>query len=192
MSDHRRSAVGVVDIPGLAFATAPASTILAAPALKACEARSRSMPERRFHCPLSATWPDLMARHLDRRDREMMEALVTAGALVARADGSVDGSERDHLLGFIRQRGLLVRIAPGEILDAFDGRLRQLEQSSGPRSAMASLRPLAGWSRAVLVVEAAAFVAAADGEIHPDELRALRHIRAALTARAWPVRRPEA
>jgi tellurite resistance protein len=147
------------------------------------------LPNQTTHRPLSATWPDLMARHLDRRDRDLMEALVTAGALVARADGWVDGSERGHLLGFIRQRGLLVRIAPGEILAAFDGRLHQLEQPSGPKSAMASLRPLAGWSRAALVVDAAAFVAAADGDIHPGERRALRYIRAALTARSWPLRR---
>jgi tellurite resistance protein len=143
------------------------------------------VPTHRPRRPLSATWPDLMAGHLDRRDRETMEALITAGALVACADGWVDGSERGHLLDFIRQQGLLTHIASREILDAFDGRLRQLEQPCGPQAAMARLRPLAGWSRAGLVVDAAAIIAAADGEIHPGELRALRRIRAALTARSW-------
>ena len=136
--------------------------------------------------PLDAAWPELMAGHLDRRDREMMEALVTACALVAHADGWVDGMERDQLLGFIRRRGLLVRIAPHEILDAFDIRVRRLHEPDGPRSAIAALRPLAGWSRAALVVSAAESVAAADGTIHPGELRALRFVRAALTAPSWP------
>jgi tellurite resistance protein len=147
------------------------------------------VPTQDPHRSLAATWPDLMTRHLDRRDRETMEALITAGALVARADGWVDGSERGHLLGFIRQQGLLTHITAREILDAFDGRLRQLEQPRAPQAALASLRPLAGWSRAGLVVDAAGVVAAADGEIHPGELRTLRRIRAALTARSWPLDR---
>src|SRR5262249_58461347 len=110
----------------------------------------------------------------------------------ASADGWVEGMERDQLLGFIRQRGLLVRIAPHEILDAFDGRVRRLHEPDGPRSAIAALRPLAGWSRAALVVGAAESVAAADGTIHPGEPRALRFIPAALPAPSWPkARRPE-
>ena len=42
----------------------------------------------------------------DHRDKEVMHALVTAGALVALADGRVDDAERDELVDFIDVREL--------------------------------------------------------------------------------------
>ena len=48
---------------------------------------------------------ELAADYADYRDKEVMQALVTAGALVALADGHLEDVERDELVGFIPSPG---------------------------------------------------------------------------------------
>jgi tellurite resistance protein len=70
-------------------------------------------------------------RKLDRlnyRDDEMMHALVTAGALVAVADGQVHAVERGELVNFVDRRGFVSTISRHEIAETFDVRVRQLEE----------------------------------------------------------------
>ena len=45
-----------------------------------------------------------IAGDLDHRDEEVMQALVTAGALVALSDGRLEAVERDELVNFITPR----------------------------------------------------------------------------------------
>jgi len=54
----------------------------------------------------SATTAEHMADRLDNRDEDVMQGLVTAGALVALADGRVEEVERDELLNFIDRQQL--------------------------------------------------------------------------------------
>jgi len=113
----------------------------------------------------------------DHRDEEVMQALVTAGALVALSDGRVEAAERDELVNFVDQQGFVPTISRQEIAEAFGSRVRQLEDRRGVSVIVENLRPLAGLSR----------VAAADSKIHPAELQAIQLIR--LVMKTLPARR---
>lgn len=115
--------------------------------------------------------------YLDHRDEEVMQALVTAGALVALADGRSDDVERDELVAFIDQREFVPAFSRSNIAKAFNDRVRQLDDQYSPNLIIEALRPLAGLSLASIVIRTAQRVAAADRKIHPGELRAIKLIR---------------
>jgi tellurite resistance protein len=120
---------------------------------------------------------ELATNHLDHNDDEVLRAFVTAGALVALSDGQIKAVERNELINFIDQQGFVTTISRHEIAEAFDNRVRQLEDRHCASVVVETFRPLAGLSLASVVVRVADRVAAADGKIHPGELRALRLIR---------------
>ncbi len=125
---------------------------------------------------------DLAAVRLRVRDEDIVQALVTAGALVATSDGRVDACERNELVSFIDQQDFAPTIPSREVAKAFDDRVRQLEERTAAGVIVDSFRPLAGQSLASLVVRTAELVAAADRMIHPGELRAIRLIRLIMTS----------
>jgi tellurite resistance protein len=129
----------------------------------------------------TATTTALAVDHPDNRDRQVMQALVTAGALVALSDGQVKAVEREELVNFIDRQGFVPSISRQEIADAFDNRVQQLEGRDSAEVITETLRPLAGLSLASVVIRTATQVAAADRHLHPGEVRALRLIRLALT-----------
>ena len=118
-----------------------------------------------------------IADDLDHRDEQVMQALVTAGALVALSDGRLEAVERDELVNFIDERGFVPTISRREIIEAFDNRVRQLEDRDSANTIVETLGRLAGLSLASIVVRTAERVAAADRKIHPGELRTLKLIR---------------
>ena len=89
----------------------------------------------------------------DRGDEEVMHALVTAGALVALADGRLDDVERDELVGFVDRRGFVPAFSSDRIAKAFDDRVQLLEDRYNPNVIIQTLRPLAGRSLASIVSE---------------------------------------
>ena len=123
------------------------------------------------------TAAELKAEYLDQHEEELMQALVTAGALVALSDGRVDAVERDELLNFIGRQELANSISRHEVAEAFDNCVRQLADRDSADVIMQNLTPLAGLSLASVVVRTAERVAAADRQIHPGELQALELIR---------------
>jgi tellurite resistance protein len=114
---------------------------------------------------------------LDHGDEKVMQALATAGALVARADGRIDAVERDELVNFVDRQRLVPTISAPEIAAAFDSSARQLEARDDACVVAEALGPLAGLSLASIVVRTAERVAAADLQIHSGELEALKLIR---------------
>ena len=114
---------------------------------------------------------------LDHRDEEVMQARVTAGALVALADGELDTAERAELVIFVDRQGFAPAASPDEIAAAFDSRVCELDTPSSINVIVDTLRPLAGRSLASVVMRTAERVAAADRKIHPGELHALKLIR---------------
>jgi tellurite resistance protein len=114
------------------------------------------------------------------RDEDMLQALVTAGALVALADGELAPVERGELLSFINRQGFIPTISQQDAAAAFDNRVRQLEDRYGANVILETLRPLAGLSLASVVVRTAERVAAADRKIHRGEQRALQVLRLVL------------
>jgi tellurite resistance protein len=144
------------------------------------------MPNRYTRNRLGVTEAEIMAAWEDDRDDELREAVVTAAALVARADGWAEPAERIEMVDFLSRDERLATVAPADMLEAFDHRLRHLEERSGAEMAVESLGWLAGRPPARLVMDAAERVAAADGHLHPKELHVLRLIRLALGAPSRP------
>jgi tellurite resistance protein len=120
---------------------------------------------------------ELAADYDDCRDKEVMQALVTAGALVALADGHLEDVERDELVGFIHRQDFAPTISQRGIAKAFDNRVRELQENYNPNVVIEALRPLAGLSLTSVVVRTAERVAAADRKIHPSEEKAMSLIR---------------
>jgi tellurite resistance protein len=118
-----------------------------------------------------------LADCLDHGDKEVMQALAAAGALVARADGRIDAVERDQFVNFVDRQRLAPTISAHAIATAFDSSVRQLEAKDSAQVVAEALRPLAGLSLASIVVRTAERVAAADLQIHSGELEALKLIR---------------
>ena len=125
---------------------------------------------------------DVPADYVDYRDKEVMQALVTVGALVALADGHLENVERDELVNFVHRQDFAPTISKRGITKAFDSRVRQLKENYSPNQIMEALHPLAGLSLASVVVRTAERVAVADRKIHPGELQALKLIRLIMTA----------
>ncbi len=129
----------------------------------------------------STTTAKLTADYLDYRDEEVMQGLVTAGALVALADGELKAVERDELVNFIDRQGFAPTISKADIAETFDSRVRELEGRYCANVIVETFRPLTGQSLASVVVRTAERVAAADRKMHPSELQALNLIRRILT-----------
>ncbi len=115
-----------------------------------------------------------------------MVAAVTAAACVARSDRWVEASERERLVAWLADAGLLGGTCAREAAASFDLRLRQIEGQDGLDEAVATLRRIAGHPKARLVVACAEHVARADGVVRPSEDRILRLIRRTVRpAPAW-------
>jgi tellurite resistance protein len=129
-----------------------------------------------------------MAAYLDDRNAELLDGVATAAALVARADGRVDPVERGVLLDVMDRNGLLAVFTRGEIVEAFEARVRELAALDGDDAAIDALGRFAGRAAARLLLDAGKHVAAADGHLHPGELRTLQLIsRAVHAARPHPL-----
>ena len=110
-------------------------------------------------------------------EEQIMQGLVTAGALVALADGEVKTIERAELVDFIDRQGFVPTISREDIAETFDSRVRGLKGRCYADIIIENLRPLSGQSLASVVVRTAQKVAGADQEINPSELRALKLLR---------------
>ena len=138
------------------------------------------MPRRYIRS--SVTTAEHIGDYLDTRDQDVMQALVTAGAFVALADGRVEKVERDELVNFIDRQQFVPTIPRTEIAEIFDQRVRQLEDRNSAEVIIENLRPLAGLSLGSIVLRTAERVAGADRQIHPGELQALELIRLIMTS----------
>jgi tellurite resistance protein len=137
------------------------------------------MPNQNTRKYLSTTQAG-MAAYMHDRANELLDAVITATALVAGADGWVDPVERSQLLVFLNRNGLLAVFTREEVLDVWEDRTRQLAEHRGAEVALGSLRRLAGRSLARLLVDGSAFVAAVDGHLQLGELHILALIRITL------------
>jgi tellurite resistance protein len=137
---------------------------------------------QRDTCPIATTSelaPDRLHSR-DDRDDTLLQALVTAGALVALADGRVETVEREEFVNFIDRQGFVPSISRDEVGNAFDNCVRRLQERDSADAIAESFRPLAGLSLASIVIRTATQVGAADRYIHPGEARALKLIRLVL------------
>jgi tellurite resistance protein len=138
------------------------------------------MPKRNSRRRSKATQAAIVAAYVDDREDELLDAVVTAAALVARADGWVQPVERGQLLDFLDRNEFLSVFERADIVGAFECRIRELRQPGGPAAALARLARHAGHAPARLAIDAGEEVAAADCRIDPREQRVLHLIRTAL------------
>ena len=103
----------------------------------------------------------------DHQEEDVIQGLVTAGALVALADGRIQSVERDELATCMRQ--LMLAISDERIGELFDCRVRELKDRDAPTVVTEKLRAL-GLSLASVVVRTAERVAAADRRISPQRI----------------------
>jgi tellurite resistance protein len=131
----------------------------------------------------------IIAASLRDLENELLDAVVTTAALVARADGWVDPVEREQLLDFLDVNEFMSVFTRAEILDAFERRIRELREPDGAVAALGRLRRQSGGSLArslaSLVVDVGEQVAAADCRLDPREQRILQLIR--ITLRVHPL-----
>jgi tellurite resistance protein len=119
-------------------------------------------------------------------NRETLEAILKAAAIVACADGQVSSLERLSLMSFLGRHGILAREGRAASAVAFDEAVREvaLLRLDEACAAADGFRRIAGRPGASLVANAAAVVALADGIGWPQEIALLEVIRDRLGLRA--------
>jgi tellurite resistance protein len=121
------------------------------------------------------------------------EAVITAAAAMALADGRAEPVEHRSLLAFLKQHKMLQAFGRAATLERFAA---EIERATASRTVTplpnqqpaatawpdltARLRPLAGMEAARMVAAAAAHVAAADGTVNRREIELLDTVRATL------------
>jgi tellurite resistance protein TerB len=119
-------------------------------------------------------------------DEQIVKALVTAGAFVALADGSVAPIERDEAVGYINRQRLAPSISRQRVGEFFDACAQRLEDRDFADLIAEALRPVAALSLAFDVVRIAELVAAADRYLDPNEVQVIRLIRLLASASPEP------
>jgi tellurite resistance protein TerB len=142
------------------------------------------MPNRQDGRPAIAPTEMSAAYSLNRKD-ELLDAVLTAGALVAAADRSISPLERQRVLTFLRRHDLVI-VPEAEIDRAFDRRIVELQHPGYVLAAAYRLRRLCGEAAVRLLLAAAEDVATADAHLDPRELEILDLLRITLRARAAP------
>lgn len=114
-------------------------------------------------------------------EETLFEAVVTAGVVVAFANGRAGAVERAALVDFVERSNWMTTFTPAETSDAFDSRLRQFELTgSTPEEAMGSVRRVGDRAGIFEVLCAAERVALTHGCLQPSEAQALALIRSAV------------
>lgn len=104
-------------------------------------------------------------------------ALVIAGALVAVADRRVSPVERDEVVRFIRDRGLAPHIGDDRLFAMFDALAERLEEPDFANVVINTLRPVSDMPLSKHLMELSERVAAADEDVHPHEVQAIKLLR---------------
>src|SRR4051794_5371635 len=115
-------------------------------------------------------------RHASPADQRAAMALVTAGALVAIADRSIDPAERDAVVRYISDRGLAPGIGEHRLATLFEERALRLQDADFANVVIDAWRPVPAPLLSSEVMELSESVAAADRAVHPYELQAIKFL----------------
>jgi tellurite resistance protein len=123
---------------------------------------------------------EIRAAYLEYRENDLLDAVVTAAALMARADGSLQLVERHRVVDVLADEGFLFVFTRKEILEAFERKLSDLRTASGPSAGVEQLKRFAGRPLSDFVIAVAEQIAAADCRVDRCEQRMLKLVRTAL------------
>ncbi|HXH45219.1 MAG TPA: tellurite resistance TerB family protein [Bradyrhizobium sp.] len=104
-------------------------------------------------------------------------AFVIVGALVAVADRRVSDVERDEVIGFIRDRKLAPHLSEERLVAMFDELAERLEEPDFANVVIDTLRPVSNLPLSSHLIELSERVAAADQDVHPHEIQAIKLLR---------------
>ncbi len=113
------------------------------------------------------------------QNRSFMEAVVAGCALVSAADGSIDATEKQKMLGFIQQSDALKVFKTEDIIEVFNKTVGKFEfdHSIGKAEALQVIAKLKGKAdQAKLMVRVCCAIGAADGDFDNDEKQVVREI----------------
>jgi tellurite resistance protein len=104
-------------------------------------------------------------------------ALVIVGALVAVADRRVSDVEREEVIRFIRDRKLAPHLSEERLVAMFDELAERLEEPDFANVVIDTLRPVSNLPLSSHLMELSERVAAADQDVHPHEVQAIKLLR---------------
>jgi tellurite resistance protein len=120
---------------------------------------------------------ELAAASHESREDELFDAIISAAALTARADGRVQDVERAQLLDFLERQDLLWMFDREEALAQFERRVGELRKPDEPLATFTRLHRYRDSRAAALILGVCDEVAAADCRLDPREDRLLRLVR---------------
>jgi tellurite resistance protein len=135
------------------------------------------MRKRKTRHRLEPRPAEMMAAYSEYHENELLDAAVSAAALVARADARIDPAECRQLLDFLGREGVLSVFTPAEVIEIFERRVRELNEPGGGVAALRQLKRHAERPLARIVIDAGQEIAAADCRIDPREQQMLQLIR---------------
>lgn len=144
------------------------------------------MSKRKTRTPADITQAQTRLAYLDYCETELLDGVATAAALVALADGRAEPVESGQLVDFLDRSEFLSIFTRGEIIDAFERRIRELSEPGASTQALQQLARHARRPLARMIVDVGDEVAAADCRLDPREQRMLRLIRIILAAMPAP------
>lgn len=138
------------------------------------------MSKQRANGRWRARRAEIVAAYLELREDEILDAVVSAAAVVARADGWVQEVERGQLLDFVDREELLSVFAREDAVAHFERCVREVREPGGSSAAIERLGRHRDSRAAPLIVKIGEEVAAADCRLDPREQLVLQRIEAAL------------
>jgi tellurite resistance protein len=149
------------------------------------------MPKRKSRNPADNTPAEGRLAYLEYCESELLDGVATAAALVALSDGRAEPVESGQLVDFLDRSEFLSIFTRGEIIDAFERRIRELKEPGASTHALQQLARHARRPLARMIVDAGEEVASADCRLDPREQRMLQLIRIILAAMPAPSRADE-
>jgi tellurite resistance protein len=172
-----------VDVVGLADPTKSRQD-RPAPAAHTVPTEGTVMTKQRANGRWRAREAAIVATYQEDREDEVLDAIVSAAALIARADGWVQEVERGQLFDFLDRQDFLSAVAREDVLAQFERCVRELREPGGPSAVIERLGRHRDRPTAALILGVGEEVAAADCRLDPREEQLLSLIRAGLEGRA--------
>jgi tellurite resistance protein TerB len=116
------------------------------------------------------------------RSKELLQAIVAGSTMIAFADGVVSASEKQKLMGYVRNSEQLSAFDTDKVIEAFNQNLSRFEfdNTIAGGEALQKISAFKGKPEAHLIVRVCLAIANADGNFEESERQALEQICRAL------------